>query len=74
MVFTHQPGQHEGDVFAVALGGAEEQAGVVWHNLQHQGQEVVRVQLTTFLAELEAQHMHRHDQDDDDRKQDKIDR
>ena len=52
VVFTHQPGQHEGNVFTVALGGTEEQTRVVWHNLQHQGQEVVRVHLMTFFTVL----------------------
>ena len=52
VVLPHQPGQHEGDVFTVSLGGAEEQTGVVGHNLQHQRQEMLGVHLTIFITVL----------------------
>ena len=67
VVLPHQPGQHEGDVFTVSLGGAEEQTGVVGHNLQHQGQEMLRVHLTIFITVLHVQ-TSMHDQNDYNRK------
>ena len=67
VVLPHQPGQHEGDVFTVSLGGAEQQTGVVGHNLQHQGQEMLGVHLTIFITVLHVQ-TNTHDENDYNRK------
>ena len=44
-VFGHHFTEHEGNVFAVLLGWAEHEAGIVWYDLQDEAQQLVWVSL-----------------------------